>query len=143
MVDLILVHILVWSDGKLFLAERRNTAYGNGMYALPGGKREEMESPVEAVVREAEEELGIIIEKENAKFEAVTYFRESTDRAFLNFFFSCDKWRGHPLIKEEDKMSSLRLFSPHDLPENTLPFIRDAIEKILNGKKYVDHVSAL
>lgn len=48
-------------DGAVLVARRRPEKKTGGMWEFPGGKVEEGESPVEALVRELAEELGIVV----------------------------------------------------------------------------------
>ena len=56
-------------DGKkkILLSKRKNTGYKDGEYELPGGHLEENEDLYEAMIREAKEELGISLKRENLK----------------------------------------------------------------------------
>ena len=65
-------------DGKVLLLRRSHTGFGDGMYALPGGKIDDNESPVQAIVRELAEEIGIAISCENVEFGTMFYFQGST-----------------------------------------------------------------
>ena len=53
--------------GKLLVAR----SIGKDTFYIPGGKREEGESDVEALTREVEEELSVEIDPETAKFVGV------------------------------------------------------------------------
>jgi mutator protein MutT len=56
--------VLLRPDRSVFLIRRlRGMAFG-GMWAFPGGALEEGESPVEAAVRELEEETGVVVAPE-------------------------------------------------------------------------------
>ena len=46
-------------SGRTLLSRRRDDQPMGGLWELPGGKVEEGESPVEALAREVEEELGV------------------------------------------------------------------------------------
>ena len=53
------VHLILRRNGALLLSRRANTGYADGQYCLPGGHLEDGESVVQAVVREAAEEVGV------------------------------------------------------------------------------------
>ena len=54
---------LIWRDGKILIQRRlANADHLPNLWEFPGGKIEEGETPREAAIREAREELGIEIE---------------------------------------------------------------------------------
>ena len=50
---------------EVLLALRKNTGYNDGKYELPGGHVEEGEDLIDAMIREAKEELNINLKREN------------------------------------------------------------------------------
>lgn len=50
---------LVWEDGGRLLVARTR---GRDAWYLPGGKREDGETPADALVREVREELGVVLD---------------------------------------------------------------------------------
>lgn len=81
------VHLILEEQGKLLLMRRFQTGYQDGMYALVGGCVEEGESIVDAMAREAKEEAGIEIKKEDLSIEVVIYRRrEGPHKDAVHFF---------------------------------------------------------
>jgi mutator protein MutT len=59
---------LVWREGKVLVARRRDDAeHLPGMWEFPGGKCAENEAPRECAVRETREEIGVEIEIAGAR----------------------------------------------------------------------------
>jgi 8-oxo-dGTP pyrophosphatase MutT (NUDIX family) len=135
MIDTQLVHILLWQGKQILSGLCKNTAYGNRMYSLPGGKREVHESPTEAISREALEELGIELDQKNLEYSSTSYYRDD-QRSFINFFFSCSKWNDVIGNKEDTKCAGLEWFDIGRLPQNTILFVRKAIVRMGSGKHY-------
>jgi mutator protein MutT len=52
---------LIFSDGKLLIAQRHPDTHLGGLWEFPGGKRESGETFGEALVRELQEELGVTV----------------------------------------------------------------------------------
>jgi len=61
--------IILIEDNKLALIERHRA--GRNYFAFPGGSVDEGETPEQAAVREAEEELGILVEIKQKVAEVV------------------------------------------------------------------------
>ncbi len=57
------VGVILDSDGKVLLSRRHDTAHQGGLWEFPGGKVEQGESLAQALYRELEEELGILIDQ--------------------------------------------------------------------------------
>ena len=53
-----------------------------------------------------------------------------------DFFFTTKKWQGEPKIMELDKCDDLSWFDINNLPENMVPYIKQAIECITNNIIY-------
>ncbi len=71
--------IILIEDNKLALIERHRT--GLHYFIFPGGGIDEGESPQQTAVREAEEELGIIVEIKQKVAEVI--FEQDTQHYFL------------------------------------------------------------
>lgn len=57
-------------------------------------------------------------------------------REYLDFFFLAKKWRGEPQNNEPHKCDDLHWFAPKAIPENALPYIREAIRCFETGVAY-------
>ncbi len=44
------------------------------------------------------------------------------------FFFEAKKWEGEPMNKEPEKCDDLKWFPLDDLPQNIIPYIKNAIQ---------------
>ncbi|MDE1858635.1 MAG: NUDIX domain-containing protein [Thaumarchaeota archaeon] len=62
---------VVHRKGKMLVVKRAEPPH-LGLWAFPGGKVEEGESPLEAAIRETEEEVGLKVKVEGI-FDVVTY----------------------------------------------------------------------
>ncbi len=125
------VYIFLIKDGKLLIARRCNTGYQDGNYQVPAGHVEEGELPTEAIVREAKEEAGIDVLREDLELAHISYrpkHDETGDR--VDFFFKCKKWNGEVAITEPDKCDEIKWINPDDLPENMTPHVREAIKNM-------------
>lgn len=127
----IAVLVIALKDNSVVLARRKNTAYMDGFYGLPGGHLEDNESLVDAARRELYEETGLHPEGEFELFQV--YHNASTvGRPYIGFIFRINAWRG-VLQLEQDKADDIGEFDINNLPENIISYHREAIEDVLNS----------
>lgn len=118
-------------DGKLLLSLRANTGYADGMYSLPAGHVEDGETLTMCIVREAKEEIGVTIDVRDIVLVHTMHRNENDIR--MDFFFEVKKWSGIPVNCEPEKCGGLAWFPIDSLPENTVPYVRAAIEMWQKG----------
>jgi 8-oxo-dGTP pyrophosphatase MutT (NUDIX family) len=131
------VYLILIKDGKTLLSRRYKTGWMDGKYSLIAGHLDGKETVFDTMIREAFEEAGIKIKKKNLKPVKVLH-RNSGDQEYMDFFFLAEKWEGGPTIKEPDKCDDMSWFPIHDLPENTLPYVRDVIENRNDGVPFIE-----
>jgi 8-oxo-dGTP pyrophosphatase MutT (NUDIX family) len=93
------------------------------------------ETLLQAVIREAREEVGIIL-KPDALRHAHTLHSLTSGSDWLGHFFVADEWIGEPAICEPDKHDALQWASISDLPENIIPYVGQALLNIEEGRHY-------
>ena len=134
-------YMLVFVDGKILLMKRQNSGCDDGMYSLPSGHIEEGEDPLEGAVRETLEEIGILVT--DLEFLSVIYRtnksigQKCSKKDFVDFFFVCKSFNGTPRIMEPEKCSEIIFSDVYDLPENTVPQAKVAIENIDSGHNFM------
>jgi len=86
------------TDGAEVLLGRKLTGLGKGKLVGPGGKLEPGESPVEAVVREVAEEVGVTVDIDSLELIGeLTYpFPYRTEWSQKSWAFVCRLWSGDP-----------------------------------------------
>lgn len=120
------VHLIITKDNKILLQKRKGSKLWPGYYALPAGHIDEGENQYEAVVREAKEELGIEISRDNLLSEYTVLRRNHFEidgkvlEPYIDYYFDVETYSGTPKIMEEDKCDELVWASIENLPE---PFI--------------------
>ena len=112
---------------EVLLALRKNTGYRDGEYELPGGHVDAGEDLMNAMVREAKEELNIEVKEENLK---IAHILHHYNRDRINFVLTTDIYEGVPSIGEPDKCEKLEWFDIKNLPSNIIPKARKSIEEI-------------
>jgi 8-oxo-dGTP pyrophosphatase MutT (NUDIX family) len=99
--------ILRRDDGRVLLMRRANTGYGDGQLHLPSGHLEAAESAVDGVIREAQEEVGVIVDPADLRFAHVMHRAAETGADRLGLFFTTDRWTGAVRNAEPGKCSEL------------------------------------
>lgn len=125
------VHLFLFREGEILLLRRFNTGYRDGEYSVPAGHLDGNETVRAAAEREAAEEIGVRIEAQDILFSSVMHRNEGDER--VDFFVMVRHWRGEPFNNEMDKCDDLRWVAVSSLPENTIPYVRRAIENHLNN----------
>jgi 8-oxo-dGTP pyrophosphatase MutT (NUDIX family) len=126
------VHLLLLDqDGKALFGRRQNTGFEDGAYHLPAGHLEAGESVIQAVIREAKEEIGVTIASEHVAFAHIMHSSSGGGRAA--FFFTVRQWDGVPENCEPEKCSELAWFPLDALPDHLIGYCRAAIDYIAAG----------
>lgn len=123
------VHLVLRRNGRILLGQRQNTGFADGQFHLPAGHLEQGESVVAAVIREAQEELGVEIDADDLRFLHVMHNGDGGGR--IGLFFEVRSWRGTPENREPEKCRCLDWFSLERLPTELVPYARTALEQAL------------
>ena len=121
------VHLALIRQDQVLLLKRQNTGFEDGNYSLIAGHVEKAESITQAIIREAGEESGILLSPEDLHFFHLMQRFAINDRVYLDFFFSSFCWSGEICNREPEKCGELRWFTLNQLPDNIIPYIREAL----------------
>ena len=124
-------HVLLIKGGTVLLLRRQNTGFEDGKLCLISGHLEAGEPVIEAARREAMEEAGIDVHLDDLEFVHVMHNNSGGHR--MAFFFEASSWHGEARNAEPDKCSEIVWASLEDLPEDIIPYQREAIIHALNG----------
>ncbi len=128
------ISLLLIRDGKICLLLRQNTGYEDGKYCFIAGHKEADETAREAMVREAAEEAGIVIEVENLQLAHVMHRFDKDER--IAFFFTVKSFEGEPQNLEPEKHAEMTWFPLDALPENMVPYMKFALQQVGKGEVY-------
>lgn len=125
------VYVFLTQSGRILMLRRFQTGYEDGNYSVPAGHLDGGESVTMAAIREAREECGVSIAPEDLQPVGVMHRRAGDGR--VDFFFATTHWNGDVTNNEPHKCDDLSWHALDDLPENTIPYIRQAISNYKQG----------
>lgn len=104
--------LFLLKDDEILLAMKKRR-YGAGKWNGAGGKADPGESPLQAAIRECQEEISVT--PLNPTFVGRIKFYEKDDPSFCHdcHIFTATKWQGNPLETEEMRP---QWFKTHDIP---------------------------
>lgn len=104
---------------------------------MPAGHIDPDETPREAAVREAKEEVGIDVPAEDIKFVHIQYNRNVAGRHDrTHYYFKIECCDQEPDNKEPHKCSEVMWIPAGEKLSEFVPFMKEALEAILNGNQY-------
>lgn len=106
------VAAIIWSEGRFLSAERPEGKDYAGWWEFPGGKVEPGETLEQALVRELQEELGILALDCNFWMEKIVEYPEYTVKLH---FFDVFKYDGQVSSCEGQKFNWFELFKPAEV----------------------------
>jgi len=139
---IIIPHLILKKDEKILLIRRSpsNKIWSSHWHCVTGGI-ESGESPKEAILREAQEEIGLHIKKIHLGTTVFLidkdYFNIKNKYYGLELFFvsACESDQV-PQISEPSKHDSIGWFDPYDLPSPMIPGVAFGIKSYLNNIRY-------
>ncbi|CAG75874.1 MutT-like protein [Pectobacterium atrosepticum SCRI1043] len=134
----IAVFVLLLKGDELYMLRRSNTGWMDGCFSLPAGGLEKGETLTTAAARELKEETGVdAIPSELALAHTMHVWTEN--RSWIGHYFICREWNGVPFLAEPDKHAEVSWKNMSDLPEETIPYVRQAIEAINADESYSEY----
>lgn len=128
-------NLLVWvvvqdARGRVLLGRRDGSAYGHGLWGLPGGGVESGEGLPEAAARELHEETGLEVPPGALSVLGVRRYAVDGVQG-TDFLFLARSWAGEP--RPLHKTSEVAWFEPGRLPADSLPWLPALLEAHLRG----------
>lgn len=124
------------NERKILLQRRQGTKLWCGFLALPAGHIDENETPYEAVIREAKEELDIKININDIIDTFVVARKNKSLMPYYDIYFEISKYEGTIKINEPNKCEEIVWCDINNLPEDMIDFEVTAINNNLNGIKF-------
>jgi 8-oxo-dGTP diphosphatase len=106
---------LIDADGRVLLAQRPEGKSMAGLWEFPGGKIEVGETPEQSLIRELEEELGIVVKE--ACLAPLTFASHTyPDFHLLMPLYVCRRWEGTVTAREGQQLAWVRPNRLRDYP---------------------------
>ncbi|WP_411098922.1 phosphotransferase [Streptomyces sp. x-45] len=136
------VHLLAVRDGdrgpEVLLSRRAGDVYASGLWHAPSG-HVELETVVDAVVRETLEETGLVVEAADVRAAVTVHHRPPGGQARVGLFFEARRWSGTPRVVEKDKCDAIGWFELDGLPEPMVAYCRAGIDAYRAGAPVALH----
>ncbi|MFE2849765.1 phosphotransferase [Streptomyces lavendulae] len=138
------VHLILRRDGaagpEVLLSRRAGDVYAAGMWHLPSGHLDgPHEDVVDALVREAREETGVVIDTAEVRFALAVHHRGPGGRSRTGVFFEVRTWQGTPDVREPDVCDAMDWFGLDALPEPMVAYCRAGLDTYRTGGAMAVH----
>lgn len=127
-------YLILRKGGDILFQLRKNTGYCDGLWSLVAGHVEDGESATFAIIREANEEIGLTFSP--SQLRVVHVLHRKTNRLNVDIFFDCPFWEGEVENREKEKCEELRFFSSAFLPSHIVDYNKEVLEHIAKGVFY-------
>lgn len=108
---------LIDTQRRVLIAKRPENKAMGGLWEFPGGKIEAGETPEAALIRELEEELGIMV-KQACLSPFVFASAPLGDKHLILLLYLIRRWEGEPRAREHQE---IRWVAPRDLRDYPMP----------------------
>ena len=110
--------LIIMRENKVLIGRRKNVR-GDGLYAFPGGRIRDQETPQECILREKREDVGIDLEVEliDKRFPFETVSESSESGHYIVLFYRANYIFGRPKNMEPDKCHDWEWHDWKNLPQ--------------------------
>ncbi|MGW1158880.1 phosphotransferase [Streptomyces sp. NPDC002519] len=138
------VHLILLREGaegpEVLLSRRAGTVYAAGLWHLFSGHLDgPHEDVVAALVREAWEETGVVIDPDDVRGAVTVHHRSPGGASRTGYFFEVRHWTGEPRIAEPDVCDAM-MWAPLDaLPDGMVAYCRAGLDAYRAGARLAVH----
>lgn len=129
------VFMILRDGNRVLLIKRGNTGWMDGYYSLPAGAIDGDESLTHEIVRETKEEVNVDVDVKDAIY-VHTMHNTTNGEEWVGSYFMTEKWKGEPIVNEPHKHTEVRWVDIDDIPEKTIPYVKQALKAVGNKEIY-------
>ncbi|MEU2989457.1 phosphotransferase [Streptomyces griseoincarnatus] len=138
------VHLILrreTADGpQVLLSRRAGPVYAAGLWHLPSGHLDgPHEDVVTALVREAVEETGVVIDPADVRAAVTVHHRSPGGASRTGHFFEVRRWRGEPRIAKPDVCAAMDWAPLGALPTGMVAYCRAGLDAYTAGARLAVH----
>lgn len=127
------VRLILEDKGRmLFLHQTKSQG---GKFALVGGRVEDPEFAKAALVRECEEEAGLILDPKDLILVHVLH-KHMDNESRINLYFRATKWKGKIESREPKKFKKVKWHYIHQPPAQISTTVKHVLDAFRSGKTY-------
>lgn len=122
---------LIDAEGRILMQQRRADRAFGGLWEFPGGKIEPDESPESALIREIEEELGVVLTSEalmSLTFASDPVLPPAPRQPHVILLYTCRSWLGEVRCLDGEAIAWV---APNDLLALSMPPLDIPLAKAL------------
>lgn len=132
------VYIIVKRDDDILILKRKNSGYMDGYYSLVAGHVDGNETLKQAAIRELKEEANIIVQEKDLELKVVCHRKNPQPIGeYLDFLFEVKNYEGEINNNEPHKAGDMHFCNINEIPKNTVPFIKKALNCYKNDINYM------
>ncbi|WP_328455518.1 phosphotransferase [Streptomyces sp. NBC_00386] len=125
---------------EVLLSRRAGQVYAAGLWHLPSGHLDgPHEDIVTALVREAREETGVVIDPADVRAAVTVHHRSPGGSSRSGYFFEVRRWQGEPRIAEPDVCDAMDWAPLDALPAGTVAYCRAGLDAYTAGAHLAVH----
>ncbi|GEM50188.1 NUDIX hydrolase [Deinococcus cellulosilyticus] len=129
------VFLILHSQQKFCLLHRTHTGWMDGLYSIAAGAVEAGETLIQALIREAKEELGITVLPQHLQLVHTLHAKTEGD-LWLGHFFAAQEWDGEPITMEPHKHSHILWVPLDEVNGQLVPYVEQALRAVQAGQMY-------
>ncbi|MFJ4580269.1 phosphotransferase [Streptomyces echinatus] len=125
---------------EVLMTRRVGAVYAAGLWHLPSGHLDgPHEDVVTALLREAREETGVVIDPADVRAAVTVHHRGPGGRSRTGYFFEVRRWRGDPRIAEPEVCDAMDWVRLDTLPAGTVAYCRAGLDAYTSGARLAVH----
>ncbi|WP_445525419.1 phosphotransferase [Streptomyces cyslabdanicus] len=138
------VHLILRRESaagpEILLSRRAGQVYAAGLWHLPSGHLDgPHEDVVAALVREAREETGVVIDPADARAAVTVHHRSPGGASRTGYFFEVRRWQGTARIAEPDVCDAMGWAPLDALPTGMVAYCRAGLDAYSAGARLAVH----